>query len=78
MAVSITFDFNDAQQARIQQARAVYNTEHNTDLTPKQYLLTIIKDTVKQSVINAEVKAALAGTAAQVETAVDADLQGNA
>ena len=81
MAVQITFNFNDAQQVRIQAARDAYNAENGTSLTNKQYLLTIIKDAVRRTLIANSLKSATATMDASVGTAtaaIETDLAGNA
>ncbi len=74
MAVSITFSFTTPQQNRIVAAKDIYNEQQGTTLTPKQYLLTVIKDAVKSAILtdigDSAENAALAG--------LDSDLTGDA
>lgn len=40
---TITLDISDAAAAKIQEATAEYNLLNGTDLTPKQWVFTVIK-----------------------------------
>lgn len=78
MAVTVTFNFTDGQQTRIVAARDAFNQANGTSLSNKQYLLRVIKETVRAQAIQAQMESAIATAQAQVEAAVDTDLVGNA
>jgi hypothetical protein len=71
---TVTFNFSTAQSNRIDEARTAYNAINGTSLTPKQYLLTIIRETVQ-----AQVLAKIGNDAeAAAQTNLNNDLVGNA
>lgn len=81
MAVTVTFNFSDGQQARITQARDAHNAAHETSLTSKQYLLLIIKAEVGRSLVRqlqTEVIGAIHAEEAAAEASLATDLIGNA
>lgn len=71
---TITFNFTAAQSNRIQQATIKYNTANGTALTPKQWVLLVIRDQVIGDLLGDEVTAAQAN----VEATINADLSGTA
>jgi len=81
MAVSITFNFTTPQQNRIVAAKDIYNSGHDTTLTPKQYVLLLIKEGVLRELIQPEI-ASITATAESAEAAavatIKSDLTGDA
>ena len=71
---SITFNFTAAQSNRIDQARIIYNQQNDTNLTPKQWILLIIKENVMSLTLPADYQAPVA----LAQVALNADLAGNA
>ncbi len=81
MAVSVTYNFTDAQAARIVQAKDIYNAANGTSLNSKQYGLTVLKAAVREALITVETEEAMITATATISgeaTSIDADLVGNA
>jgi hypothetical protein len=75
---SIAFNFTAAQSARIQSASQAYNSLAGTTLTPKQWLLLIIKEAVLAQLDSTDIQTVAAQAANTARAAIEADLVGSA